>query len=239
MAHFNEIVVKTAKNKKNTQKAVKASLAEVYPGYQIQELIADNGDWKATLLKQLTSAEAIKLAEFPFEMEEVEEGGEMPEKEEHGETTSSPASDDGEEPEEKNDSEDGKTNSTGTELKDIESLLLDLMDQVTKLQEKAGLVDEIHESTKPLIDAKKEIPGGPLGMGGPGEGAPGPAGPPTPPGPKMPTAKIAYAAIKQDDFEFSMAEVVDAMQEKYANYTVVDVKKDIKNNRYVAKLELK
>ena len=233
MAHFNEIVVKTAKNKKNTQKAVKASLAEVYPGYQIQELIADNGDWKATLLKQLTSAEAIKLAEFPFEMEEVEED-ETPEEEEGGETTSSPASDDGEESEEENDAEDGKTNSTGTELKDIESLLLDLMSQVTKLQEKAGLVDEIHESTKPLMGQKKEIPGGPLGMG-----APGPAGPPTPPGPKMPTAKIAYAAIKQNDFEFSMAEVVDAMQEKYADYTIVDIKKDVDNNRYIAKLELK
>jgi hypothetical protein len=36
-----------------------------------------------------------------------------------------------------------------------------------------------------------------------------------------------------------MAEVVDAMQEKYADYTIVDIKKDVDNNRYIAKLELK
>lgn len=234
MAHFNEIVVKTAKVKGSTLEDIKSSLAAHYPDFVVQDIKEQRSEWEATLLKEISADEMARMAALPFEEEEEieiegpEEEDEIEEEDEEGIATSSPASDDTEEGEE--------TKSTGSEIKHIEDLLLELNKKVQDLQEKAGLVDNIHEQTKPFAQgpAPEEIGptapegGNPLGVGLPGKQP-------------RPTAstKIAYASIEQDGFEFSMSEVFEAMQEKYPDHNIIEMKKDAANNRYIARLESK
>lgn len=232
MANLNEIIVTAAKIDGTTEEDVATSLASAYPDFEIQSVSSVADDWQAVLTKELTDAEFKRLAAFPGEdeeIEEVEETEELPDLEEK---------EDKPEEEESESSEDGKETSTGTELKDIESLLLELKDEVRKLKEKADVVDEIHESTKPHVDGPElPIPGeeGP-GLGGPKPPMGNPGGPKKPFGPPMANVKIAYASINQDGFEFSMTEVAEAMQQKYAGYDLIDMKKDKANNRFIAKL---
>lgn len=247
MAHFNEIVVKTAKNRKNTLKAVKVSLAEVYPEYTVQDIVAEGKEWKATLLRELTEEEVIKLASLPFELEEEAGEEDSPSEDEEGEKeTSSPASEDNEEGDDEGEPGADEKKSTGTELKDIESLLLELKAEVQKLKEKADVVDTVHDTVKDHVDSVEAPPvapkpkapgapgaGGPLGMGGPA-GLAAPKGKPL-----AASTKIAYASIQQDGFEFSMTEVAEAMQERYPDYRIARIEADVDKNRYVARLELK
>jgi len=243
MSHFNEIVVKTAKIKNSTIEDVKTSLAEHYPLFKLQDIKESKSEWEATLLREISAKEMAKMAALPFEEKEDED--EFPE-EPDLDSKDSPEDDESEEKSEdksKGDSDKSK----GGELEHIEELLMELKDKVIALQDKANVVDDIHETTKPhiegpddrgdLLPRPEEI--GPTAQGGGnpmGAGMPGKKPPMAPP---MASSKIAYASIQQDGLKFSMAEIVDAMQEKYPRHDVVDIKKDLAKNRYVAKLELK
>lgn len=196
MPNLNIVTARTEKDQVGDLDEVRASAKAQYPEFRIAK-IDDLGDtWEVTLEKPLDKiSERIRTSEFP-PPKKKDEGleGEGPEEDSESEE---PDGDEDKEGPGDSDGDEGGIPSAPEEnpIKGIEHLVKELLHKVKNLEEKAGLVDEIHEKVAPHVteagpslgDLGPTAPGGgnPAGlggppkppMGGPGAGPGGPGGP--------------------------------------------------------------
>ena len=191
MSNINELIARTEKVEGIEVDDLRSSLKVAYPEYRIAKIEDLGEEWQAHLEKPLDKiSNRIRTSEFPFKKkkESPDSAEESPESEspESAEDESSPESSG----ESSSDGEGPPKEKSENPIKNIEHLVNELLQKVKALEEKAGLIDDIHKTIKPHVeDAGMGLPSPEdLGPTAPGGGNPAGLGPGMPPGgpPGMP-----------------------------------------------------